>query len=36
VGDLTKTCPVCGSTFDDEAELRRHLEEHKEQPVQTE
>jgi len=36
VGDVTHTCPVCGSTFDDEADLNRHLEEHKDQPVQTE
>jgi DNA repair exonuclease SbcCD ATPase subunit len=36
VGDLKHTCPVCGSTFDDEAALNRHLEEHKDQPVQTE
>jgi predicted dithiol-disulfide oxidoreductase (DUF899 family) len=36
MGDLTHTCPVCGSTFDDDEGLNRHLEEHKDQPVQTE
>ena len=36
MGDVTTTCPVCGSTLDDEAALNRHLEEHEEQPVQTE
>jgi hypothetical protein len=36
VGELRNTCPVCGSTFDDETELTRHLEEHEDQPVQTE
>jgi uncharacterized C2H2 Zn-finger protein len=36
MGDLTTTCPVCGTTFEDRDALNRHLEEHKDQPVQTE
>jgi DNA repair exonuclease SbcCD ATPase subunit len=36
MGDLSHTCPVCGATFSGESELSRHLEEHKDQPVQTE
>jgi hypothetical protein len=36
MGSVRHTCPHCGSTFDDEDSLAKHLEEHKDQPVQTE
>ena len=36
MGSILHTCPHCGSTFETEDDLARHLEEHRDQPVQTE
>ena len=36
MGPIRHVCPRCGVTFDDEDALAKHLEEHKQEPVQTE